>query len=63
MSTRTDALLSQQETGKMTASIDLRYDRLSPGAFINGTIEVVFQHKAAEAGLVFSRGFSSLRRE
>jgi hypothetical protein len=32
MSTRTDALVSQQETGKMTASIDLRYGRLSPGA-------------------------------
>ena len=32
MSTRTDALLSQQETGKMTASISPRYDRLSPGA-------------------------------
>jgi hypothetical protein len=30
MSARTDALVSQQETGKMTASIDLRYDRLPP---------------------------------
>jgi hypothetical protein len=34
MTTRTDALLSQQETGKITASIDPRYDRLSPGALL-----------------------------
>jgi hypothetical protein len=32
MTTRTDALLSQQETGKITASIDPCYARLSPGA-------------------------------
>src|SRR5215203_2244128 len=32
MSTRTDALLSQQETGKITASIVPCYGRLSPGA-------------------------------
>jgi hypothetical protein len=32
MTTRTDALLSQQETGKITASIDPCYGRLSPGA-------------------------------
>ena len=31
MSTRTDALVSQQETGKMTASISPHYDRLPPG--------------------------------
>jgi len=31
MSTRTDALVSQQETGKITASIDPCYGRLSPG--------------------------------
>ncbi|WP_157100592.1 hypothetical protein [Rhodoplanes sp. Z2-YC6860] len=32
MTTRTDALLSQQETGKITASIaNPCYDRLSPG--------------------------------
>jgi hypothetical protein len=29
MTTRTDALLSQQETGKITASIDPCYGRLS----------------------------------
>jgi hypothetical protein len=32
MTTRTDALLSQQETGKITASIDPCYGRLSLGA-------------------------------
>jgi len=31
MSARTDALMSQQETGKTTAFIIPRYDRLSPG--------------------------------
>ena len=32
MSARTDALMSRQETGKIAASIVLRYGRLSPGA-------------------------------
>jgi hypothetical protein len=45
MSTRTDALLSQQETGKMTASISPRYDRLPPGAFVNGVTKCVFRKK------------------
>jgi hypothetical protein len=31
MSARTDALMSQQEAGKIAASIVLRYGRLSPG--------------------------------
>lgn len=45
MSTRTDALLSQQEAGKMTASISPHYDRLPPGAFVNGMLRPVFQRK------------------
>jgi len=32
MSARTDALMSQQETGKTAAFIVLRYGRLPPGA-------------------------------
>ena len=44
MTTRTDALLSQQETGKITASIDPCYGRLSPGApFINANSLVLFR--------------------
>jgi len=44
MTTRTDALLSQQETGKMTASIDPRCDRLSPGVrSLNALARIEFQ--------------------
>lgn len=33
MSTRTNALVSQRETGKIAASIILRYGRLAPGTY------------------------------
>jgi len=36
MSARTDALVSQQETGKITASINLRYVRLAKPARTDG---------------------------
>jgi hypothetical protein len=44
MSARTDALMSQQETGKTTAFIILRYGRLSPGASycFNAFVDVCF---------------------
>jgi hypothetical protein len=37
MLARTDALISQQETGKIAASTIPRYGRLSPGVYGNPT--------------------------
>jgi hypothetical protein len=45
MSARTDALVSQQETGKITASIVLRCGRLPPGMSyrFNADSEIMFR--------------------
>ena len=62
MSTRTDALLSQQETGKITASISPCCVRLSPGAgfqrfaaFGVPPFKLGNRHNLAEAGAIGRR--------
>ena len=55
MSTRTDALVSQQETGKITASIVLRCGRLPPGMShrFNADSEIMFRVEADFLGVAF----------
>ena len=53
MSARTDALVSQQETGKITASIVLRCGRLPPGMSyrFNADSEIMFRVEANFLGV------------
>lgn len=53
MTTRTDALLSQQETGKITASINPCCARLSPGAL---KVQLAARSKVLQAKLVCANG-------
>ena len=57
MSARTDALVSQQETGKITASIVLRCGRLPPGMSyrFNADSEIMFRVEADFLGVADGR--------
>ena len=57
MSARTDALVSQQETGKITASIVLRCGRLPPGMsrYFNADRENMFPNQDAISPLASGR--------